>query len=61
MCCWLEDMEGEAKGERQEEARPAKNYVLDHNGLNGGLARHWSGWMDMTLQRSKSGYCGAYF
>lgn len=35
MCSWQEDVDEEAKGERQKEARPAKNHVLDHRGLEG--------------------------
>lgn len=35
MCSWQEDVDEEAKGERQKEARPAKNHVLDHRGLGG--------------------------
>lgn len=52
MCCWQEDVEGEAKGEGQEEARPAKNHVLDHRGLVG-PCQALSGRMDMALPHTK--------
>lgn len=56
MCFWLEDMEGEAKGERQEEARPTKNHVLEHNGLNGVLpgtgVDGWT-WLSSTQRNSQ--------